>query len=200
MVRTRLCLVAPPARPADFADSLDASLAAGDVASLLFAPANAAEAATVSTIAARYDVAAIAIDTTAFPDLDGVHIDTGPDDVMAARRTLAPDKIVGAGNVRSRHDAMVLGELLPDYVFFGRFDGDDEATIHAKALELASWWAQLFEIPAMVMGGSDVACVADAQSAGIEFVALRNAVWAHPRGPAAAISEANTLLDAEVTA
>ena len=90
---------------------------------------------------------------------------------------------------------MLLGEALPDYVFFGRLDGDDEPSIHPKALELATWWAELFEIPAMVMGGSDVASVAQADRVGIEFIALRSAVWNHAQGPAAAIAAANEILD-----
>ncbi len=79
-------------------------------------------------------------------------------------------------------------------------DGDDEPSIHAPAFDLAAWWAALFEIPAMVMGGSEIASIAQAQEAGIEFVALRNAVWNHSAGPAAAVAEANALLDAKVTA
>lgn len=200
MVRTRLCLIAPAGPSAGFTAILEQALAAGDVASLLFAPADRAEAKAIADVAARHGVAAIAIGGEAYPELDGVHVETGPDGVRTARRALGPDKIVGAGNIRSRHEAMVLGELLPDYVFFGRLDGDDEPSIQPSAFDLAAWWSPLFEIPAVVMGGSEVAGIIEAQEAGIEFVALRNAVWSHSGGPAAAVAEANALLDAKVTA
>lgn len=200
MVRTRLCLIAPADPPADCAGVLKATLAAGDVASLLFAPKDRAEVKAIADIAASHGVAVIALGGEADPALDGLHIETGAKDVAAARRALGQDRIVGVGGINSRHDAMVLGELLPDYVFFGHLDGDDEPSIHASALDLAAWWAALFEIPAMVMGGSEIASIVPAQEAGIEFVALRNAVWDHPAGAAAAVAEANALLDAKVTA
>ncbi len=200
MVRTRLSLVAPTPLPPAFAELLEAALGAGDVASLLFVPAGRAEAAAIAAIAAKYAVASIAVGTEAFPELDGVHIETGPADVAAARRTLGQNMIVGAGGIRSRHDAMTLGELLPDYVFFGRLGGEGEAVANADTFDLAAWWAALFEIPAMLMGGRQIADAAAAQAAGIEFIALASAVWDHPAGPGAAVTEANALLDASVTA
>jgi thiamine-phosphate pyrophosphorylase len=47
----------------------------------------------------------------------------------------------------------------------------------------------------MVMGGNDIASVAAARDAGIEFVALGSAVWDYPAGPAAAVAAANRILD-----
>ena len=191
---TRLCIVTPAQLPTDFADQLEAALTEGDVASLIVDSSDSAFVANAARIAVDSSVAAIGVDLAATDHLDGVHIESGADDVRAARSALGTEKIVGAGGVSSRHDAMSVGELLPDYVFFGRVDGDTRPTIHPKALELADWWAQLFEIPAIVMGGSDIASVADAAAAGIEFVALRAAVWNHPQGPAAAVAAANELL------
>ena len=57
---------------------------------------------------------------------DGVHIDTGLADLAAAVEKLRPKLIVGAGGLRSRHEAMTAGEANPDYLFFGRLDGDNE--------------------------------------------------------------------------
>jgi thiamine-phosphate pyrophosphorylase len=104
--------------------------------------------------------------------------------------------MVGAGGIRSRHEAMVLAEADPDYLFFGLLDGDREPWIFRRALELAAWWAEVAVIPAMVMGGRSVASVDQAVEAGVEFVALRHAVWDDPRGPAAAVAEANMRLAA----
>ena len=91
---------------------------------------------------------------------------------------------------------MSAGEADPDYVFFGKLDGDTDDAIYPKALDLAAWWAELFEIPAIVMGGLALASVAEARNAGVEFVAIRRAVWEHPEGAAAAIAEAGRILAA----
>jgi thiamine-phosphate pyrophosphorylase len=191
---TRLCIVTPAQLPNDFADQLAAALSAGDVASLIIDSADQASIDGAASVALKFNVATIGVDVAAAANLDGVHVESGADDARMARSVLGTEKIVGAGGVSSRHDAMTLGELLPDYVFFGRLDGDGQSRIHPRAFELARWWAQLFEIPAIVMGGSDVASVADAAAAGIEFVALRAAVWNHAQGPAAAVAAVNELL------
>ena len=43
---------------------------------------------------------------------DGAHI-TGIEAFAAALSTLKPDRIAGAGGLRSRHDAMLAGETAP---------------------------------------------------------------------------------------
>lgn len=197
----RLCLVTPPgAAPETFGSALDAALAGGDVASLIVTGGpgelNRLAAAAVP-VAQAHGVAAlihndreIALSTGA----DGVHVDDRRADLAAFVATLHPERIAGVGNLTSRHDAMTAGEAEPDYLFFGRLDGDREAAIFPKALDLAEWWAALFEIPAVIMGGSDLASVHQASKAGIEFVALRRAVWEYPDGPGAAVAAANRLL------
>jgi thiamine-phosphate pyrophosphorylase len=131
---------------------------------------------------------------------DGVHIDTGMADLASTMERFRGKKIVGAGGLRSRHDAMQAGEREPDYLFFGKLDGDTADTIFPKALDLAQWWSGLFEIPAVVMGGHSTASALEAAEAGIEFIALRTAIWEHPEGPAAAVAEANRILAGEIPA
>ena len=80
-------------------------------------------------------------------------------------------------------------KLEPDYLFFGRLDGDTADAIFPKALDLAAWWSSVTIIPAIVMGGRALASVDEAAANGIEFVALSAAVWDDPRGPAAAVAE-----------
>ena len=121
---------------------------------------------------------------------DGVHVDTGIADLSAAVQKLRPKLIVGAGGLRSRHEAMQAGEADPDYLFFGRLDGDTDDDIFHKALDLAAWWSSVFVIPAIVMGGRTIASVETAAREGIEFVALSRAVFDDPRGPAEAVAEA----------
>jgi len=201
--RSRLCLVTPsPSEPAVLARLVASALSGGDVASLIVtvdppdprALQEIAEA--IVPIAVRRGVATLVHNDTRIvgrAGADGAHIDSGVADLADAVAALRPKKIVGAGGVRSRHEAMLAGEANPDYVFFGRLDGDTEESIYPKALELAAWWSSLFVIPAIVMGGSSIASVGDAAVNGIAFVGLRSAVFAAD-DPAAAVAEANRIL------
>jgi thiamine-phosphate pyrophosphorylase len=201
--QSRLCLVTPQGvAPAAYAVMLEDALSGGDVASLFITaePAALGDLARAAVpVAQAHGVAAILVGDTRLAGhvrADGVHIDGGRADLAAAMQSFRPDRIVGAGGARSRHEAMTLGEADPDYLFFGRFDGDTGPAIYDKSLELAAWWAGLFQIPAVVMGGASLASVAEARDAAIEFVALRRAVWEHPSGPGAAVKEANAILAA----
>jgi thiamine-phosphate pyrophosphorylase len=200
----RLCLVTPiDPDPANFAPRLASALAGGDVASVIIhaSPVDADAAQRIAevlvpVIQAGGAAALVHNDTrlATRTGADGVHVDTGPADLGAAVAKLRPKLIVGAGGIRSRHDAMTAGETDLDYVFFGRLDGDTRLEIFPKALEIAEWWSSMMTIPAIVMGGSAIRSVRQAADAGIEFVALARAVWDHPEGPGAAVAEATAML------
>jgi thiamine-phosphate pyrophosphorylase len=202
-VRCRLCLVTPAHFSAGaFAPRLADALAGGDVASLIItSPTDDPSAfqravAELVPIANTRGVASVVAGDGRIASrvgADGIHVDSGAEDVAAARESFRK-KIVGAGNIQSRHDAMEIAEADPDYLFFGKLDGDSGDEIFPRALELASWWSSVAVIPAIVMGGSSVASVDAAATNGIEFVALSRAVWEHPRGPAAAVAEASARL------
>jgi thiamine-phosphate pyrophosphorylase len=102
---------------------------------------------------------------------DGVHITEGPDALAAAIKALKPAMIVGAGDLHSRHDAMTAGEMDVDYVMFGNIDG----TADAEAAELAQWWAETFEVPAIFSQADANGETADAR--GAEFIALSKSIW-----------------------
>ena len=199
----RLCLVTPSgAAPEGFAGILEEALSSNDVASLIITTDRddlASFAKDLVPIAQSHGVAALIHNDARVAEktgADGVHIDDGSND-LATSVTARPNNIAGIGNLRSRHEAMLAGETDPDYVFFGRLDDDSAATIFDKALDLAEWWASLARIPAIVMGGASLLSVRQARDAGIEFVALRQAVWNHPPGAATAVAEANRMLSAE---
>ncbi|MCW5713656.1 MAG: thiamine phosphate synthase [Bauldia sp.] len=199
---TRLCLVTPEAPSPGFVAAFEAAVGAGDVASAIVAPradgaADEELARMLAPLALRKGCALIvAGDGDAAARLDGAHVEAGLAALRAAVARHHPDRIVGAGGIQSRHDAMEAGEAGADYLFFGRLDGDGLPEIFPRALELAAWWAELFEIPAMVMGGNSIESVGEARAARIEFIALRRAVWDHPDGPAAAVATASRLLAA----
>ena len=201
--RCRLCLVTPAVdEPGRFAPRLADALSGGDVATLIITapPADLqAVAEALVPIAQARGVAALVHNDTRIAGrakADGVHVDSGIADLRDAVAALRPRRIVGAGGFASRHEAMLAGEADPDYLLFGRLDGDSGDAIFPKALDLAAWWSSVFVIPAVVMGGLAIDSVDAAVDAGIEFVALRDAVWTHPDGPAAAVAAANRRLAA----
>lgn len=105
---------------------------------------------------------------------DGVHVTGGPEAVAAAIAAIKPAMIVGAGNLHSRHDAMTAGEMDVDYVFFGPIDGRPDG----QAADLAQWWAQAFEVPAVFSQPDATADTVDAR--GAEFLALSQSLWSAP--------------------
>jgi thiamine-phosphate pyrophosphorylase len=126
---------------------------------------------------------------------DGLHMDGSVEELGEAIEKFTPKLIVGAGGAAERHAALEIGELRPDYIFFGRFDGDIKPEAHPKNVALAEWWASMIEIPCIAMGGTSVESVVIVAESGAEFVALRSAVFEAEGGPAAAVARANELLD-----
>ena len=96
---------------------------------------------------------------------------------------------------KTRDDALELGETRPDYIFFGRFGYDTKPEPHSRNLSLGQWWAEMIQIPCIVMAGSDLASVVAVAATGAEFVALSSAVYGDGVDPAAAVARANALLD-----
>lgn len=199
----RLFLVTPPRIDgAAFAPRLAEALAAGDVAAVLIASADEsgdreAAASLLVPIVQDAGAAAIILDDTRLAGhvkADGVQVGTGFGDLRIAAESFRPKRIVGAGNIHSRHTAMQASELDVDYLFFGRVHGDTHPAPHPKALDLADWWAELAELPCVAMAGNTIESVAEAAASGAEFVALHDAVWAHAGGPAEAVARALAII------
>ena len=126
---------------------------------------------------------------------DGLHIVGGIEDLGEAIDKHAPKLIVGGGNAQDRHRALEIGDLQPDYVFFGKLDGDIKPEAHPKNLALAEWWASMVEIPCIVMGGTNPESALAIAETGAEFAALRLAVFTEPSRAASIVQEVNALLD-----
>jgi thiamine-phosphate pyrophosphorylase len=191
----RLYLVTPPLSEARrCAASLEAALDGGDVAALLLRSAAADESlilghvATIAPLAHRTGTALL---IEAMPELaaraaaDGVHVDT-VGGLSGALKVLKPDRIVGAGGLRTRHDAMVAGEMGADYVMFGEPDATGCRPSIEAVLERVAWWAELFEPPCVGFAASldEVSRLAEA---GADFVAASDLVWHDADGPAAGL-------------
>lgn len=198
----RLFLVAPQAAdPERFGLLLAEALAAGDIAAVLMSgvseEATEALAARLVPLIQAAGAAALIGEHTRIAGrckADGVHVGGGLGDLRVAAEALKPKGIVGAGNIRSRHTAMEAGELGADYVFFGRPHGDTHDEAHPRMLDLAQWWSELMEIPAVAMAGRGFDSVAEAAETGAAFVAVHDLVWSHPGGPGEAIAKASMLL------
>lgn len=185
----QLYLITPAAAdPESFPALLMAVLSAAEISALLVrrgAQDDAAYAALASKIINIGQGAGCAVllenDVALAKKLgaDGVHVTSGSKDTKAAIAALKPAAIVGTGNINSRHDAMTMGELDVDYVFFGPLDGPADTV----AADLAQWWAETFEIPAVF---SDPAATSGLHH-GAEFLALSDSIWSAP-SPAAALA------------
>lgn len=123
---------------------------------------------------------------------DGVHIGQGDTPYAEARRIVGDDAIVGVTCHNSRHLAMVAGENGADYVAFGAFfpSGTKIAATTAEP-EILSWWAELFTVPCVAIGGITVDNAEILVKAGADFLAVSAGIWAHPTGPAAAVKAFN---------
>ncbi len=126
---------------------------------------------------------------------DGLHITGDHAAVAEAVERFTPKLIVGGGNAADRHHALEIGEAKPDYIFFGKLDGDIKPEAHPKNVALGEWWAAMIEIPCIVMGGADPASALTVAESGAEFVALSRAVFDVPENAAQVVAAVNALLD-----
>jgi thiamine-phosphate pyrophosphorylase len=129
---------------------------------------------------------------------DGVHL-AGAAHVDAALSALKPDRIVGVGALASRDDCMDAGEKGVDYLMFGEPKPDGYVPPLATTLERVEWWAEIFNVPCVGFANT-LDAIAPLVEAGADFVALGDAIWADPRGPAAAVRDALTRLVRKVDA
>ena len=127
---------------------------------------------------------------------DGIHVEGGKA-ALADMIDRMQDKImVGAGGAKTRDDALELGEERPDYMFFGRFGYDTQAEPHRRNLALGQWWAEMIEIPCIVLAGNGLASVEAVAATGAEFVgAVERRVRATASTRREAVASANRLLD-----
>lgn len=205
MNRPRLFLVTPPAFELEaMAEQLKLAFSGGDIACVLIYMPDAStkdiQAAADILVPLIQDGGAAALvygDTQAAgrSGADGVHVDTSLEDVKLAVESFQPDRIVGTGGTKTKHDAMEWAETGVDYLFFGKLDLAEKETAHAKTLSGANWWAELFETPCVALAGSTLDTLAEVAATGADFIALKDAVW-HSSDIAGTIANANKVLEA----
>jgi thiamine-phosphate pyrophosphorylase len=185
--------------PAAFVAALERALPAADIAAVLLRLADADERALINRIkslAAVVQRRDIALLVEGRPELvaragaDGAHL-TGIEALRAALPALKPDRIAGAGGLRSRHDAMLAGETEADYVMFGEpeWRGGGRGGEHrggenppfAAIEERVAWWAELFQPPCIGYAAS-ADQIRPLAAAGADFVALGEWIWSEEGG------------------
>jgi len=198
----RLYLATPPVDdPASLAQALPGLLSAADVAAVLvrFAPGSERDIvrrAKALAGAVQEAGAALLLDghapLVARAGADGAHV-TGVTAMQEALAALKPDRIVGAGGLTTRHDAMVAGEAGADYVLFGEKDTRGARPSAEAVAERLQWWAEVFEPPCVGYAATRDEARAFA-AAGADFILVDDLVWRHPDGPRAGLIDAAAAL------
>lgn len=187
---------------AAFLPALKAALGAGEVACVLFTPVAGDDASAkklIKEIAPAVQGAGAALLVSGWSAVvaragaDGVHLNDGRKGLTDALDSFKPERIVGAGGIRTRDDAMTIAESGVDYVMFGEPARDGRLPPLEGVVERTAWWAELFEVPCVAFA-PDLAAVPLLADSGADFVALGNAVWHHEQGPAEAVALVDRLL------
>ncbi|MBH9538131.1 thiamine phosphate synthase [Novosphingopyxis sp. YJ-S2-01] len=204
MTACQLYLISPLDVGGDFPDRLAAALDGGPVAAFQLRVKHkashelAALAQPLLDLCRARDVAFIVNDDIAMAKrlkADGVHLGQTDGDPREARAELGADAQIGVTCHNSRHLAMEAGEKGADYVAFGAFFGSaTKEASHRAEPEVLRWWSAIMEIPCVAIGGITAQNAAPLIEAGADFLAVSGAVWGHPDGPGAAVSEFGKLL------
>jgi thiamine-phosphate pyrophosphorylase len=196
----RLYVVAPSVNdPADLAHKFADILGAADVAAVLLRLPQGGERALIDyakAIVPTVQDRGMALLLDGHPELvaragaDGAHL-TGIEALTEAIDALKPQRIAGAGGLRTRHDAMLAGERGADYLMFGEPAGHRPP--FEAIVERVAWWAELFELPC-VGYAQDLDEVATLAAAGADFVALGEFVFSDWAAASAMIKAAGERL------
>jgi thiamine-phosphate pyrophosphorylase len=184
---SQLYLISPLDVGGAFPDRLARALDAGPVAAFQFRVKDVPEhdaarlAEPLQRICADREVAFIVNDSISLAKrlgADGVHLGQDDGSVADARSRLGKAAQIGVTCHASRHLAMEAGEAGADYVAFGAFfPSATKDTKHVAEPELLQWWATLFELPCVAIGGITPANCAPLVAAGADFLAVSHAVW-----------------------
>ncbi len=204
--RTRLMLVTPPiSDPGAISFRLMQAFAGGDVAAVLLRLAPGDERSLterVKALAPPVQAQNVALVVEASAQVanrggaDGIHLTAGAEAIAEARSSLKQERIIGAGGLRSRHDAMDIGEAGVDYVMFGEPRPDGSLPPLPAVIERASWWAEIFETPCIAYC-PDAKSVPALIETGAEFIALGEWVFAEGVDIRAAVTAADAAIAAQ---
>jgi thiamine-phosphate pyrophosphorylase len=212
-IKPRIVLVTPVIEDADdFAPKLAAASGGADIASVILrlAPARDTDpdgrtaewdlSARIRTLAPAVQESGVAVILDGLLHLivstvvDGVHLNDARS-IQSVRPILKDNRIVGAGGLLSRHDAMTAGDAGADYVMFGEPDAAGRRPSLPALAERVTWWAELFELPCVAYAAR-LDEIATLVQAGADFIAVGDElIWNAPEGPAVALAAAAIHLD-----
>ena len=191
-IPTQLYLISPLEVGGGFPQRLERALEAGKglVAAFQFRVKGlgqheaAALAEPLQAICAAHDCAFIVNDSVPLAKrikADGVHLGQDDGDPREARETLGRDAQIGVTCHASKHLAMEAGEAGADYVAFGAFypstTKDKGPDAERPDPDVIEWWAKLFEIPVVAIGGITPENCAPLVQSGADFLAVSGGVW-----------------------
>ncbi|AMJ61250.1 thiamine phosphate synthase [Bosea sp. PAMC 26642] len=201
--RTRLMLVTPPVADAEaMSFRLMQAFAGGDVAAVVLRLAEGDDRSRIEAVKrlagpVQASNVALVVEGTALVatrgGADGVHLTQGPEAIAEARSSLRDERIIGAGHLRARHDAMDVGEAGVDYVMFGEPRADGSMPPLAAVIERAGWWAEIFETPCVAYA-PDAESVPALVETGAEFIALGDWAFADGQDIRALVEQANAAI------
>ncbi len=126
---------------------------------------------------------------------DGVHIGQEDIDYTSTRNIVGRDAIVGVTCLDSIDLAMRAAERGADYVAFGAFFPSTTKISDGKpTIETIKKWSEITTVPSVAIGGITAQNCNQLILAGADFLAVISAVWEHPKGPAAAVTEFNQVI------
>ncbi|UTO29435.1 thiamine phosphate synthase [Bartonella harrusi] len=112
---------------------------------------------------------------------DGLHIEGDLNALENLENQKREQKIIGFGNVRNRHSAMLAGEAGVDYLLFGKLGADKKPHAHPRNVQLGQWWAEIMEIPSILQAGSDFATFDEVLNTACEFIAVEEILFSHDK-------------------
>ena len=187
--------------PSRLVAELPGLLAAADVAAVLVRLKQTDQRTMISRIKALAPVvqnagAALLIEghaeLVARGGADGAHL-PGIAALKEALPSLKPDRIAGVGGLTTRHHSMDAGEIGADYLLFGEPDAKGQRPSSQAIAERLDWWAELFEPPCVGFAIS-LEEARDFAASGADFVLVGAFIWDDPRGPKAALIEADAAI------
>jgi thiamine-phosphate pyrophosphorylase len=129
---------------------------------------------------------------------DGVHAPSAAA-IAGLRAELKGERMVGAGGLTSRHDAMDAGEAGADYVMFGEPDAGGASLSPSALVERAAWWAEIFETPCAAYAGQPD-LIQPLAFTRAEFIALGPWCFADPALAGEAVERARAAIAAPAPA
>ncbi|QOZ66131.1 thiamine phosphate synthase [Bradyrhizobium arachidis] len=187
--------------PAALVAELPGLLASADVAAVLLRLKETDQRSMITRIKALappVQKAGAALLVDGHPELvarggaDGAHL-PGIAAMKEALPSLKPDRIAGVGGLTTRHHSMDAGEMGADYLLFGEPDAKGQRPSSQAIAERLDWWAELFEPPCVGFATS-LQEAYDFAASGADFVLVGEFIWADPRGPKAALIEADAAI------